>query len=83
MYYQGFYAASRWKVLISSAPSISSEILVVPYRLLLSTLGTQDSGGVQFIYVHNHGLRTPNERINQRNLKFWADVADKKCFGRT
>ena len=25
----------------------------------------------------NHGLRTPNEGINQRNLKIWADVADK------
>ena len=24
-----------------------------------------------------HGLRTPNERINQRNLIFWANVADK------
>ena len=31
----------------------------------------------------NHGLRTPNEGINQRNLTFWADVADKICFGRT
>ena len=31
----------------------------------------------------NHGLRTPNEGINQRNLKIWADVADKICFGRT
>ena len=30
-----------------------------------------------------HGLRTPNEGINQRNLKFWADVADEICFGRT
>ena len=30
-----------------------------------------------------HGLWTPNEGINQRNLKFWADVADKICFGRT
>ena len=30
----------------------------------------------------NHGLRTPNEGMNQRNLKFWADVADKICFGR-
>ena len=30
-----------------------------------------------------HGLRTPNEGINQRNLKFLADVADKICFGRT
>jgi hypothetical protein len=33
--------------------------------------------------VKNHGLRTPNEGINQRNLKIWADVADKICFGRT
>ena len=31
----------------------------------------------------NHGLRTPNESINQRYLKNWADVADKICFGRT
>ena len=30
-----------------------------------------------------HGLRTPNEGINQRNLKIWADVADNICFGRT
>ena len=30
-----------------------------------------------------HGLRTPNEGINQRNLKIWADVADKICYGRT
>ena len=25
----------------------------------------------------NHGLRRPNEGINQRNLKIWTDVADK------
>ena len=31
----------------------------------------------------SHGLRTPNEGITQRNLKIWADVADKICFGRT
>ena len=30
-----------------------------------------------------HGLRKPNEGINQRNLKFLADVADKICFGST
>ena len=29
------------------------------------------------------GLRTPNDGINQRYLKNWADVADKICFGRT
>ena len=31
----------------------------------------------------NHRLQTPNEGINQRNLKNWADVADKICFGHT
>ena len=30
-----------------------------------------------------HGLRTPNEGIYQKNLKIWADVADKIRFGRT
>ena len=29
-----------------------------------------------------HGLRTPKEGINQKNLKNWADVADKIRFGR-
>ena len=28
-----------------------------------------------------HGLRTPSEGINQRNLKIWANAADKICFG--
>jgi hypothetical protein len=31
----------------------------------------------------DHGLRTPNEGINESYLKNWADVADKLCFGRT
>ena len=31
----------------------------------------------------NHELRTPNEGINQRYPKNWANVADKICFGRT
>ena len=35
------------------------------------------------LYDLKHGLRTPNEGTNQRNLKNWADVADKICFGRT
>ena len=30
-----------------------------------------------------HRLRTPNEGINQRYLKKWADVVYKICFGRT
>ena len=36
-----------------------------------------------FNNILNHGLRTPNEGIDQRYLKNWADVADKICFGRT
>ena len=34
-------------------------------------------------YAKTHGLRTPNEGINQKNLKIWADVAVKICFDRT
>ena len=34
-------------------------------------------------FMLKHGLRTPNEGINQRYLKNWADMADKICFGRT
>ena len=30
-----------------------------------------------------HELQTPNEGINQRNLKIWADGAGKICFDRT
>jgi hypothetical protein len=37
----------------------------------------------QYGIVVTHGLRTPNEGINQGNLKFLADVADEICFGRT
>ena len=32
---------------------------------------------------HNHALPTPNEGIIQVNLKIWADVVDKICFGPT
>ena len=34
-------------------------------------------------YDTHHGLRTPNESINQRYLKNWADVADKICCRHT
>ena len=34
------------------------------------------------IYDFKHGLQTPNESIDKRYLKNWADVADKICFGR-
>ena len=46
--------------------------------------------GMQEFYVEIYdellardGLRTPNEGINQRNLKIWAEEADKIFFGHT
>ena len=36
-----------------------------------------------YLNTFEHGLRTPNEGIDHRYLKNWADVADKICFGRT
>ena len=36
-----------------------------------------------FLHSISHGLRTPNEGMNQRYLKIWADLADKICFGHT
>ena len=56
------------------------------YEFLLFeiTMTTEDIMEASEHYQRSgHGLRTPNEGINQRNLKFWADVADKICFGRT
>ena len=41
------------------------------------------TGHIYFGNDFAHGLGTHNEGINQRNLKFWTDVADKVCFGRT
>ena len=35
---------------------------------------------IQILY---HELRTPNEGINQRDLKNWDDEVDKICFGPT
>ena len=31
----------------------------------------------QVLHTFAHGLRTPNEGINQRNPKIYADAADK------
>ena len=45
----------------------------------------KEKGGKLFLFSKSlcnvHGLRTPNEGINQRYMKNWADVADKICFG--
>ena len=34
-------------------------------------------------FRHKHGLRTPNEGLNQKYLKNWPDVVDEICFGST
>ena len=44
---------------------------------------TFSSKAFLFSFSLTHGLRTLNEGINQRNLKIWANAADKICFGRT
>ena len=38
---------------------------------------------VENFHGQNHGLRTPNEGLNQICLKNWVDVAEKICFGHT
>ena len=40
-------------------------------------------GEIKPVQYDVHGLRTPNEGINQRYLKNWADVADKICCRHT
>ena len=49
--------------------------------------GLQPSENIAIFHTNDdlspHGLRTPNEGINQRYLKNWAEVADKLCIGRT
>ena len=73
---------------------IFSTILVIPTYILphlvpshianlmsIAEATTTNQGKQTFLHDFNHVLRTPNEGINRRNLKIWADVADKICFG--
>ena len=32
---------------------------------------------ISILKYHRHGLWTPNEGLNQRNLKIWANLAEK------
>ena len=47
-----------------------------------ATISGPLSYDIRVLGVPDHRLRTPNEGINQRYLKNWADVANKICFGR-
>ena len=54
------------------------------FQLEVGSIG----GAINHITSYNsnaiiHGLRTPNEGINQKNLKKGADVADKICCRHT
>ena len=54
------------------------------FQLFTDNVGHRSIKGCNLLNPYLHGLRTPNEGINQRyNLKNWADVTDKICFGRT
>ena len=62
--------SQRWDL-----PTNISELGVHPICLELGAL---------LIYsATSHRLQTPNEGMNQRNLKLWANVVDKICFGST
>ena len=68
-----------------SLPSCKIEKLLVEYGIThleqnIMLLGRMCS---ELCCPKNHGLRTPNEGIDQKYLENWADVADKICFGRT
>ena len=53
------------------------------YLSLLGNIQELTSKISYYVDDHCHGLRTPNEGINQRYLKIWAVVADKICLGPT
>ena len=69
---------SVWRERSPWRPAICRAILITDYASLNNKKGMtgRDSHGP------GHGLRTPNKGISQRNLKIWADLADKICFGR-
>ena len=67
------------KVLKISREIAEVQKLFVILAVILQQLGSSNTNSNDT----NHGLRTPNEGINQRYLKNWADVADKICFGLT
>ena len=50
-------------------------------RVVVSLSGSFETTDKPLSCLGTHGLRTPNEGINQRYLKNCADVADKICFG--
>jgi hypothetical protein len=69
----GQFSAQLLKLVIMVMPLP----LISSYRILTFRIWNSKE------YIFEHGLRTPNEGINQRILEIWADVADKICFGRT
>ena len=63
---------------------VSNSLTYTFIKIFLEVKGWHDRNKRRLNYhTREHGLRTPNEGINQRSLKFWVDVADKICFGRT
>ena len=62
-------------------PSIESRNYIRYFFMNIKKPVGQPAGSTG--HAAGHGLRTPNEGINQSYLKNWAEVADKICFGRT
>ena len=63
-----------------------AEIMSLTFSINLRTMkvsSLHSSQVINCLLSLDHGLRTPNEGINQRYLKNWADVADKICCRHT
>ena len=87
-----YYAKSRHDqglsiVTSQSGPRQTRDVQLRLAYLRISNFGAkcvgQSSAGcrLKFWVIIRLRLLTPNEGINQRNLKIWANVTDKICFG--
>ena len=70
-------------VLLEFYKAIFIEIIEMTRQLVQKNRRSNSLVTVKLEAVEASHGRTPNEDINQRYLKNWADVADKICFGRT
>ena len=57
-------------------PSVSMSCMAA----VLAASASTSAEGVESGDCWWHRLRTPNEGIDQRNMKIWADVTDKICM---
>ena len=70
------------------SPWLYTDIWFLPDICIKGSKGEQGFARIKWVitavvsaaFIYSHGLRTPNEGINQRNLKFWAHTPCKSEF---